>query len=109
MASNKHLRIIRNDFKDHYRTTKYRIQSIKTKQKNHDLNSKKPEIILTEEEIKEKYEYIKNKNLSLINIQYFDDNAPLVSIIVLNRNGYSRLKRLLKILRKISNIHPMKS
>jgi GT2 family glycosyltransferase len=98
IVSNKHLRIIRNDLKDHYRSTKYRIRLIKTKLTNPDIeNSKKQEmIILTDEEIKEKYEEIKNKNLSLINLQSFDDKAPLVTIIIINRNGINHLKRLFK-------------
>ncbi len=97
IVSNKHLRIIRNDFKDYYYSTKYRIHSMKFKLTYTDLrNNKEPEIILTKEEINEKYEYIKNKNLSLINLHPFEDNAPLISIIILNRNGYTHLKRLFK-------------
>ncbi len=97
MASNKNLRIIRNDFKDHYRSTKFRIHSMKDKLTNPPLlNSEGPEITLTEEEIEEKYEHIKNKNLSLIKLHSFDDNAPLVSIIILNKNGCTHLKRLFK-------------
>ena len=96
MASNKDLRIIRNNFKDHYRSTKYRIHSMKDKLTNPPINSEEPEIILTEEQIKDKYEYINNKNLSLVKLHSFDDNAPLVSIIILNRNGCTHLKRLFK-------------
>ena len=97
VVSNRHLRIIRNDFNDHYSSTKYRIRSLKGKLTNPDLrDSKEPEIILTEEEIKEKYEYIENKNSSLIDLHSFKDNDPLVSIIILNRNGSSHLMRLFK-------------
>ena len=98
IVSNKHLRIIRNDFKDHYNSSKYQIRHVKDKLINYpDLrNSKEPEILLTQDEISGKYEYIKNKNLSLIDLHPFADNAPLVSIIILNKNGFIQLKRLFK-------------
>ena len=100
LASNKHLRTFRNDFKDRCRTTKYQINSISGKRINNDLNSKEKEIILTEEEIEEKNNWIINKNLSLINLQSFKDNSPLISIIILNKNGYLHLKRLFKDFKK---------
>ena len=97
IVSNKHLRILRNDLKDRYRSTKYKIRIAKGKLiTKPDLNSKEPGKILTEKEIKEKYEYIKKKNSSLIDLHPFKDNAPLVSIIILNKNGYTHLKRLFK-------------
>ncbi|MGP8188300.1 MAG: hypothetical protein ACLQG5_00030, partial [Methanobacterium sp.] len=97
IVSNKHLRILRNDLKDRYRSTKYQIRVTKGKL-IHDtnLNSKEPGKILTIEEVKEKFEYIKNKNLSNIDLHRFEDDAPLVSIIILNRNGCTHLKRLFK-------------
>ncbi len=97
IVSNKHLRIIRNDFKDRYRSTKYQIRITKGKLINNpDLNRKEPVKILTEKEVNEKYEYIKKKNLSIIDLHPFKDNAPLVSIIINNKNGYTHLKRLFK-------------
>ena len=62
IVSNKHLRIIRNDLMDRYRSTKYQIRISKDKLiNNSDLNSKEPDKLLTEKGIKEKYEYIKKK------------------------------------------------
>ena len=97
IVSNKHLRIIRNDLMDRYRSTKYQIRISKDKLiNNSDLNSKEPDKLLTEKGIKEKYEYIKKKNSSIIDLHPFEDNAPLVSLLILNKNGYTHLKRLFK-------------
>ncbi|MDR2967424.1 MAG: glycosyltransferase [Methanobacteriaceae archaeon] len=44
----------------------------------------------------EKTQSIINQNRERVNIVDFDENSPLVSIIILNRNGLSHLKRLFK-------------
>lgn len=43
-----------------------------------------------------KHESIINQNREKVNILEFDENSPLVSIIILNRNGLCHLKRLFK-------------
>lgn len=43
-----------------------------------------------------KYESILNQNRKRVNIVEFGENSPLVSIVILNRNGLSHLKRLFK-------------
>ena len=50
-----------------------------------------------------KYKEIMDKNKSIINLHHFDENSPLVSIIILNRNGINHLKRLFKCFKE--NIH----
>lgn len=59
-------------------------------------NSEESEIVLTKEQIKEKYEEIINKNASIVELYPFKEDTPLVSIIILNRNGVEHLKRLFK-------------
>jgi GT2 family glycosyltransferase len=44
----------------------------------------------------ETYQSIINQNRERVNIVEFSENSPLVSIIILNRNGISHLKRLFK-------------
>ena len=44
----------------------------------------------------EKYQSIINQNREKVNIVHFSEDSPLVSIIILNRNGLSHLKRLFK-------------
>lgn len=51
-------------------------------------------IPLTEDQINEKIDEIANKNRDLIKLHNFDDDSPLVSIIILNRNGIKHLERL---------------
>lgn len=96
-SSKEDLRKVKNDFNHRFNSTKYKISSIK-KSLNFNLIEyiKNQGTILTEEEIKEKYEEILNKNSSLIKLYSFNDNDPLVSIIILNRNGFEHLKRLFK-------------
>lgn len=98
------LRRVKNNLSDQFNLTRYRMDSIKCKLLNSSLiSSKEPEIILTDNQIKEKYEEILNKNISMVNLHPFEDNAPLVSIIILNRNGLDHLKRLFKNFKE--NIH----
>ncbi len=51
---------------------------------------------LSNKDIKKKFNEIISKNSELIKLHPFDADAPLVSIIVLNRNGLEHLKRLFK-------------
>ncbi len=98
LKSSNQLRRVKNDLKDQFKSTKYHINSLKSKISNSPLikNFNEPENILTEEQIKEKYGEIISTNASIVNISHFEDNAPLVSIIILNRNGINHLKRLFK-------------
>ncbi|PAV06295.1 glycosyltransferase family protein [Methanobacterium bryantii] len=52
--------------------------------------------VLTKDQIKKKYDEILNKNRNYVDIYQFDKHNPLVSIILLNRNGFEHLKRLFK-------------
>ncbi|MCE7697908.1 MAG: glycosyltransferase [Methanobacterium paludis] len=90
------LRKVRNDFKDEFNSLKYKINSVNVKILN-SVNLRKylkKEKALTESQKKELYEFIINKNTSLVDLYSFKDNSPLVSIIILNRNGIKHLKRL---------------
>ncbi len=90
------LRRVKNNYKHRIKSSKLKIHSIK---KNLDLKEqfkKNQGITLTEEEIKQKYDEILNNNLSSVKLYPFNDDAPLVSIIILNRNGLEHLKRLFK-------------
>ncbi len=96
IKSSKLLKRIKNDIDDHFNSNTHQIITIKNKLLNSiNLNHEK-QIKLTEEQIKGKYKEILNKNLSIVDLYPFDDNAPLVSIITLNRNGVEHLKRLFK-------------
>lgn len=52
-------------------------------------------LILSNEEIRERYQSILNKNGQLLKLKKFNFE-PLISIIILNRNGLDHLKRLFK-------------
>jgi O-antigen biosynthesis protein len=90
------LRKVKNDFKDDFNSLKYKISSVNVKLLNSVSLRKylKKEKALTESQKKELYEFIINKNASLVDLYPFKDNSPLVSIIILNRNGIKHLKRL---------------
>lgn len=49
-----------------------------------------------EKEIEEKYKQIIHKTVSNVDLYSFKEDAPLVSIIILNNNGLSHLQRLFK-------------
>jgi len=51
-------------------------------------------------EIKDEKDRIVNKNASIIELYPFQNDDPLVSIIILNRNGLEHLKRLFKNFKK---------
>jgi GT2 family glycosyltransferase/spore maturation protein CgeB len=90
------LRRFRNHIRDNYNSLKHRTAS---KSKHLTVQIKeyiKDDYKLTENQKKEFYETIINKNISVVDLENFDDNAPLVSIIIINRNGLNYLKRLFK-------------
>ncbi|MDO9045721.1 MAG: glycosyltransferase [Methanobacteriaceae archaeon] len=87
------LRMFKNNLSDEFNSKTHEVNSIKSKLLNR-LKKSEPVTTLTKDQIKEKYEEILNKNLLLIDSYSFKDIAPLVSIIILNRNGLEHLKRL---------------
>ncbi|BDZ69420.1 glycosyltransferase [Methanobacterium ferruginis] len=90
------LRRFRNHIRDNYNSLKHRAAS---KSKGLTVQIKeyiKDDYKLTENQKKEFYETIINKNISVVDLENFGDNAPLVSIIIINRNGLNYLKRLFK-------------
>ncbi|WJI08606.1 glycosyltransferase [Methanobacterium sp. CWC-01] len=76
----------------------YSLYGKKEKRKTYQVTepSPKPAVVLTEREAQARHEEILKKNSSLFDLHPFDDTAPLVSIIILNRNGMEHLKRLFK-------------
>ena len=68
----------------------------KTKKTMSKGKRKEPEIKLTKSEIKKKYDEILYKNSIQVDLCNFDENSPLISIIMANRNGLNHLKRLFK-------------
>ena len=60
-----------------------------------DINNKEIDLI-TKKEIDQKKKEIIRKNASLLNLYDFKDDDPLVSLIILNKNGFKHLKRLFK-------------
>lgn len=90
------LRRVKNDLNDQINSTRHQIDSTKDRLLNSQLIKRleKPEIVLTESQIKEKYNEILDKNEFQVDLCPFEDNSPLVSIIILNRNGSNHLKRL---------------
>jgi len=95
LTSNKHLRKLKNNYNDYTNLGKFKI---KTWKDNHKRWFKKSGelIVLTEEQIREKRRSILDENKRNINLKQFASDAPLVSIIILNRNGLSHLKTLFK-------------
>jgi len=57
----------------------------------------------SKKELKEKYEDILSQNNSNIDLHLFKEDSPLVSIIILNRNGKNHLSRLFSNFKE--NIH----
>jgi len=93
-VSKNNLRQIKISFSDDFDLMRYQLGIVKTKlisPKSTDNETR----IMTERERKEKYEEIIDKNLSSLDLCLFEDNYPLVSIIITNNNGLSGLKRLL--------------
>ncbi len=94
LRSNKHLRNLRNSYKDYRILTRYKINRWRNRDQNRKVEE--PVIELSEEEVEERYQSILNKNRTLINLKEFKSDAPLVSIIILNRNGLSHLEKLFR-------------
>ncbi len=92
LRSNKHLRNLRNSYKDYNSLTRYKINRWRNRDRNQKM--KEPVVKLSKEEIKEKYQSILNENRTILNLKEFESDAPLVSIIILNRNGLSHLEKL---------------
>ncbi|MDO8870921.1 MAG: glycosyltransferase [Methanobacteriaceae archaeon] len=91
----ENLRILKNNLSDEFNSKKHGFDSFKNKIIKK-IVSEEPAILLTQEQVKEKYKEILSKNASIFNLHSFKDNVPLVSIIILNRNGLEHLKRLFK-------------
>lgn len=90
------LRVLKNDLIDEFNSKKHGFDSFKNKIIDKLVKSEEPAIILTKEQVDEKYKEILSKNASILDLHSFKDNAPLVSIIILNKNGLEHLKRLFK-------------
>lgn len=88
------LRRLKNNFNDEFNSKRESIKSFKDKILEKIPTSGEPALILSEQQVKEKYDDILNKNKALIDHFDFNDDSPLVSIIILNRNGFHHLKRL---------------
>nr|WP_319374357.1 glycosyltransferase [uncultured Methanobacterium sp.] len=89
----KELRRFRNYLRDSYKSWKYRTASwIKPSQL---IEFIKRDYKLTEDQKKELYNSIKNEAFKL-ELHDFNEEAPLVSIIIVNRNGLNHLKRIFK-------------
>jgi O-antigen biosynthesis protein len=89
------LRRVKNDLKDDVRSLKYQVSSnVKLLNGVNLKKHLKRQKTMAESEKKELYESILNKNASLVDLYPFKNNSPLVSIIILNRNGIKHLKRL---------------
>ncbi|PAV06297.1 glycosyltransferase family protein [Methanobacterium bryantii] len=90
------LRRVRNNYNGQFKLVKYQISSLKSWLFNSQLvkSFEKPEVALTKEEINRKYSELLAENKSKVSLYSFEDNCPMVSIIILNRNGENHLKRL---------------
>ena len=93
------LRQVKNSFNDVIDSMKHDVASFsgkfsKSSSTTSSLSVDEP--VLSESEIKEKYDEIISKNRLLLDLNSFKDDAPLVSIIISCRNGLSDLKRLFK-------------
>lgn len=89
------LRRFRNHFRDSFNSLKHRMVS-KVKLLSHSkiIESIKQDYKLTQIQKKELYESIINQNVSNLDLANFNNDVPLVSIIIVNRNGLKHLKKL---------------
>jgi GT2 family glycosyltransferase/spore maturation protein CgeB len=94
VTSNKHLRHLRNSYKDYRSIAKYKIIKLTKKAGKQPVKESIPE--LSAGDIEEKYQYILRENRSLVNLEEFGSDAPLVSIIILNRDGLIHLEKLFR-------------
>jgi len=77
----------------------YSLYGIKEKRKTKPLDKRRPEKTKTNQtklDERKKKEGIVNKNVRIIKLYPFKDDDPLISIIILNKNGVEHLKRLFK-------------
>jgi len=93
------LRRVRNHLKDDYKTVKCKTNS-KVKRNASKIRNYIERKKLTESQKKEIYESIVNNNTSITDLHDFGSDAPLVSIIIINRNGLKHLERLFKNFRE---------
>ncbi|AUB55811.1 hypothetical protein BK007_07230 [Methanobacterium subterraneum] len=91
------LRMFRNHIRDSYNSLKHRtVSKVKQLKKSQIIDYIKQDYKLTESQKKELYESIIDQNFSNLELAEFNNEAPLVSIIIINRNGLKHLKRLLE-------------
>ncbi len=89
------LRRFRNLIRDSYNSLKHRtVLKVKQFKPHNIMESIKQDYKLTETQKKELYDGIINQNSSNIELEKFDDTSPMVSIIIINRNGLKYLKQL---------------
>lgn len=94
VTSNKHLRHIRNGYKDYRSIVKYKIIQLINRPGKQPVEQQF--MPLNDQEIDEKYQSILMGNRSLLKLKNFGSDAPLVSIIILNRDGLNHLEKLFK-------------
>lgn len=94
VTSNKHLRHIRNGYKDYRSIVKYKIIQLINRPGKQPVEQQF--MPLNDQEIDEKYQSILMENRSLLKLKNFGSDAPLVSIIILNRDGLNHLEKLFK-------------
>jgi GT2 family glycosyltransferase/spore maturation protein CgeB len=89
------LRRLKNHLRDDYKSLKCKTGS-KVKTNASRIRDYLERERLTESQKKEIYESIVNNNASLTDLNDFSDDSPLVSIIIINRNGLKHLRRLFR-------------
>lgn len=92
VTSNKHLRNLRNNYRDYVSLTRYKIDQFRSREQSQPVEETVRKF--SDEEAKEKYRYILDKNRSLVHLEEFGSDAPLVSIIITNSNGRHHLEKL---------------
>ncbi|MBU4536085.1 MAG: glycosyltransferase [Euryarchaeota archaeon] len=89
------LRRFRNHARDSYNSWKHRtVSMVNMLKESQIMEFIKQDYKLSESQKKELYESIINQSASSIDLENFNDDAPLVSIVIINRNGLKYLKRL---------------
>lgn len=97
IVSNKYLRNLRNNYHDYRSLAKHKLSTWRNKKK---VKEEEPVLVLSEEEINKRYQYILDENKQLLDLKDFGADSPLVSLVILNRNGLPHLKRLFKDFRE---------
>lgn len=89
------LRRFRNHVRDSYNSWKHRtVSRVNTLKESQLMEFIKQDYKLTESQKKELYESIINQSAASVDLEIFNNDAPLVSIVIINRNGLKYLKRL---------------